>query len=79
MPESFVFLDLASSESPPFSVVPREALDDGEPDHRFHCSDGFLSNLFDGDLHSKPVLSMANTTLSVIQATSSAERSSPTR
>lgn len=36
----------------------------------FTAVHGFLSNLFDGDLHSKRVLSMANATLGVIQTAS---------
>ena len=45
MPESFVFLDLASSESSRFQSFRGKHWMAANQIHRFHCSDGFLSNL----------------------------------
>jgi hypothetical protein len=62
-------LDLASSESPVVTDSREQAMTANKA-IGFEGVHRFLSNLFDGDLHAKRVLSLANATLGVIRTAS---------
>ena len=62
-------LDLASSEFPVVTDLREQAMTANKT-IGFEGVHSFLSNLFDGDLHAKRVLSLANATLGVIRSAS---------